>query len=221
MKTAERRGRLNGDGSGAGRTVIWTLLGAGSWLLAAIVAYAIATAATDVVRIEGADFEAHRWRLSIFVALWGLLAGASLLGITSVIFGVAPGALRRAIPWLIVGSAIAALLEFALLGWGAARFGDQGADPDLIGYTAYLAAAVAAVAVGAFAQSLAPHASLLPRLLTLAAAAVGAAMVALNVPGLFDGVEAGSIPLVMMVGASGAYVIAAGAFSLAQGRSAR
>ncbi len=218
VPAARPRNASVGAGVTGPMTLLWAFLCAGASLLAAFVAYWFAALGAGVLPIGGsdADFEIHRWTLSIFVALWGPLAAASVLGLTRVFFGaVVAGPLRGSLAWVLAGTAIAAGLEFTLLGWGSARFGQQGADPDLIGATAFLAIAVIAVAIGVFTQIVAPRACLLPRLATLGMAVIAALIVTSNVPGLSDGIEAASIPLGVMVAASGVYVSGAAAFSLA------
>ena len=200
-----------------GLSLLWAFVCVGLTMIAAALAYWIVGALVPALPLNGpdAEFEVHRWTLTLFVALWGLLATASVIGATRFLFGVADGALPRAAPWLAAGCGIAAGLEFTLLGWGAARFGSQGADPDLIGATAILAMVLVLVSIGVCAQIVTPRASLLPRIATLVAAGIGGLIVASNLPGLSDGIEASSIPLAVMVAASGVYVIGATAFSLA------
>lgn len=200
-----------------GLSLLWAFVCIGVTMVAAAAAYWIAGVLAPALPPNGpdAEFEVHRWTLTLFVALWGLLAAASVIGVTQFLFGVADGALRRAAPWLAAGCGIAAALEFTLLGWGSARFGRQGADPELIGATAFLAMVLVVVSIGVCAQIVTPRASLLARLATLAVGVIGALIVASNVPGLLDGIEAASIPLGVTVAASGVYVIGAAAFSLA------
>ena len=200
-----------------GLTLLWAFVCIGATTIAGAIAYWIAGALASALPLEGpgSGFEVHRWTLTLFVALWGLLATASVVGVTGFLFGLADGALRRATPWLAAGFGMAAGLEFTLLGWGAERFGSQGADPELLGPTALLAMVVVVVATGMCAQLVTRRAGSLPRIATVVTAGIGGLIVASNLPGLGDGIEAASIPLVVLVAASGVYMFAAAAFSLA------
>lgn len=174
--------------SGGVGVAAWGLLCVASWFASGLVAYGIGLAVGSALPAGGADadFAPHRWTMTTLVATWGLLAPASVIAVTSVMFGLPRRALRRALPWAVLAAAIAAALEFLLLGWGFARYGVQGADPDLLGPAAFLGMGLVAVGTSVVALVVAPRA-MTPRaygpavLLTLVVTAVATGMLAIGV----------------------------------------
>lgn len=186
-----------------------------SWLVSGLVAYGIGLAFASALPIAAdMEFERHRWVMSTFLAGWGVLAAASVVAVTVVMLGAPRGAIRRALPWVVAGSAIAAWLESVLLGWGFGTFGVQGADPDLLGATAFLAIALIAVATVLVAQIVVPRPHVLNVLATALVALPGSAIIALNVQTFADGGAPEKLAVLAPVVATGAYIWVALMFSV-------
>lgn len=173
---------------------IWLIVMSGVWLLVAAPALWIGGVVADVVAgadPTGSPIDQHRLRLAFAMLAWGPLSAAAMLWLTQWILGrVQRQGLRAAILLTTIASCVAAALELALVGWGAARFGEQGADPELLGWTVLLPPAVIGTALSALASTTAPRETVL-----LARGVAGlfgfliAAIVASNIPGAFDGVS--------------------------------
>src|SRR3990170_3917067 len=137
----------------SGSAATWLLLCVGAWPVAGIAGYVLAGAIASSAPFENSEpssFGQHRLTMTLWVAAWAPIAGA-------IIIGLAGGVRRwRLTAWVLAGSAAGAAVEFTLLAWGEARYGDQGADPDLLGATRFLSWFVVASTVTVVARSVAP-----------------------------------------------------------------
>ena len=150
-----------------------------------------------------------RLDLALFLLLISLFGSLAALASARLVFGRWPAVPPVAILVAGVGVALAIAVELALHEWARVRFGSY-YDPDMVGWTAGLAYALALSAAVSFAVLIAPHGAAEPPLL----GAIGLAVpiwlaVGLNVPGLLDGIELESWPLAILVGLSGVYALAA------------
>jgi len=150
---------------------------------------------------------------------WGLLAIGGLLLFARSSFGAWPRIGSDAVTLAIVGLLLAGALDAVLHAWADERFGLFSAR--LIGPTAGLFAAVVASAVAGFAVFVAPAgARLVPALVSVVAALAAVGVVMLNVPGVLDGIEPGSLPLAALVLASAAYALGVAWVAVRHTRSA-
>jgi hypothetical protein len=140
-----------------------------------------------------------------------LIWGAAVLAGTLVL---ARGAFGRWLPvsWsaltlAVVGLTLAGLLDESLHGWALGRFGVF--DWDLLGPTAGLFALLVGSSVAGFGVLVAPRgASLPPLVFAVGGAVLSGLVVAINMPGLGDGLGADSVLPALLVGAGGAYALA-------------
>lgn len=138
--------------------------------------------------------------------VWGtsVLAGALVL---------ARGAFGRwlPVPWsaltmALVGIVLAGLLDESLHGWALGRFGVF--DWDVVGPTAGLSALLVGSTAAGFGVLVAPRgASLPPLAFAVGGALLSGLVVAMNMPGLGDGLSADSVLAALGVGACGAYAL--------------
>lgn len=154
----------------------------------------------------------HVAALGVCAFAWVLGSGLLALAAARLAFGgwceVRLGA------WLVllVGAFVSAGQIAVLADWTIARFGYS--DPDFVGPTFLLFAVVAGVAVAAFGVQVAPRGAAWPPLLAaLGGAALGAAIMLSNVPGLADGLGSDSVPLAGMMAAAAVYIGAVGILS--------
>lgn len=147
-----------------------------------------------------------RYDLAAVLAVNGAasLAGVQLLGRAVLGGQLRPRGGAVALPF--IGLALAIAAELALHEWAEARFGYY--DAEMVWWTAGLAPTLVLVAVAAFGVLIAPPRALAPPLAGLALAVAGVLfIVASNVPGLRDGLDADSWPLASFVGLSGLYAL--------------
>lgn len=138
--------------------------------------------------------------------VWGAVATAGVLAAAQLLFGRWPTISWWATIAAGAGLVVAGLEAGALRDWSIGRFGVF--DADLVGPSAGLFALVVASAVAAFAVFVAPRRASLPPLLVAVGAALAAGVVVTtNVPGLDDGLAADSVPLALLVAASGGYTV--------------
>lgn len=176
------------------------------WLVFALVAWLLAAPAlVFLAQLVGDD---HRLELTILQPMWGVAGAAALLLAGRVTFGRWLSVGLFAIGWLAGGLLIASLIEFTLIGWGSVRFGQQGADPELLGVTRWLALLVVAATVTGFATVIAPPGAARPPFIALIlSAGIALLVVASNVPGAANGIQPESWPLAVAIGLVGAYVV--------------
>ena len=106
----------------------------------------------------------------------------------------------------LIGLVLAGLLEASLHGWSVARFGVF--EWQMIGPTAALFAVIVGSAASGFGVLVAPRgASLPPLLMAIGGALVSGLVVALNLPGLGDGIETASVVPALLIAAGGAYAL--------------
>jgi hypothetical protein len=106
----------------------------------------------------------------------------------------------------LVGLVLAGLLEASLHAWAATRFGVFAWE--LVGPTAGLFAVTVGSAAAGFGVLVAPpRASLPPLLLAVGGALLSGLVVAVNMPGLSDGIGAASVVPALLVAAGGAYAL--------------
>lgn len=146
--------------------------------------------------------------LAVVLAING---AASLVGVQLLGRALLARALRRPSVGMLVpvaGVILAIAVELTLHEWAETRFGHY--DSELIWWTAGLSPVLILTAVASFGALVAPRGALVPPLVGLALAVMAVMfIVASNVPGLGDGIDAGSWPLASLVGASAAYAVAA------------
>lgn len=166
----------------------------GVWLIVAPLALWIGGLAADALPTAGlavGTIEQHRLKLTFAMLAWGPLSAAVMLWFTHAVLGrVRRQGLIVAIVLTALASGAAAIMELALVGWGAARFGEQGADPDLLGWTVLLPPAVLGAALAALVATIAPREAVsVARAVASLIGLVILAIVVANVPGAFDGVS--------------------------------
>lgn len=106
----------------------------------------------------------------------------------------------------LVGLPLAGLLEASLHGWALGRLGVF--SWQLLGPTAGLFALIVGSAAAGFGVLIAPRrASLPPLVFAVGGALLSGLVVAMNMPGLGDGLGAGSVLPALLVGAAGAYAL--------------
>jgi len=161
----------------------------------------------------------HLTEVAVWSVVWG---GLSLIGVLiagRLAFGawltLHPAALMIA----TIGIALSAIVHVVLQQWEIARFGVP--EPEYVGWTAGLFAALVGLAVAAFGAFIAPRPVIV---WPLAAALLGAAgvgfVVLANLPGLRDGIADDSGPLAIWVGLSGLYALAVGGLAIRHAFSA-
>jgi hypothetical protein len=120
---------------------------------------------------------------------------------------------RRSLPmtWpslalAIAGLVLAGLLEASLHDWALTRLGVF--EWRLIGPTAGLFAVIVGSAVAGFGVLVAPRGgTLAPLVMAVGGALVSGLVVAMNMPGLGDGMEPGSVVPALLIAAGGAYAL--------------
>jgi hypothetical protein len=144
-------------------------------------------------------------------AVLAINGAASLVGVQLLGSALLGRALRRPGVGLLVplvGVILAIAVELTLHEWAEARFGHY--DSELIWWTAALSPTLIVTGVASFGALVAPRDALVPPLVGLALAVTAVMLiVASNVPGLGDGIDAASWPLASLVGASAVYAVAA------------
>lgn len=138
--------------------------------------------------------------------IWGaaVLGGAIILGRGA--FGRWLHVSWAALAVALAGLVLAGLLEASLHGWSIERFGVFAWD--LVGPTAGLFAVIVGSSAAGFGVLLAPRgASLPPLIFAVGAALFSGLVVALNMPGLGNGVGPGSVASALLVAAGGAYAL--------------
>jgi hypothetical protein len=140
--------------------------------------------------------------------IWGGVVLAGVLLLARVLFN---RWLRVPLPALIlalVGLGLAGLLEASLHAWALERFATF--SWQLIGPTAGLFAIIVGCATASFGVLVAPRgASLPPLILAVGGTLVSGLVVAVNIPGLRDGLDAASLLPASLVAAGGAYALVA------------
>lgn len=138
--------------------------------------------------------------------IWGgaVLGGALLLA--RVVFSRWLHVAWPALVLALVGLVLAGSLEASLHAWALDRFATF--NWRLIGPTAGLFAVIVGSAVAGFAVLLAPRgASLPPLMFAVGGALLSGLVVAVNMPGLGDGIEPESVAPALLVAAGGAYAL--------------
>lgn len=154
----------------------------------------------------------HVAALGVWAFAWVLGGGLLALAAARLAFGTWCEVRLGAWLVLLVGAFVSAGQIAVLADWTIARFGYN--EWDIPGPTSLLFAVVAGVAVAGFGVQVAPRGAAWPPLLAaLGGAALGAAIMLSNVPGLRDGLAADSVPLAGMMAAAAVYIGAVGILS--------
>lgn len=147
----------------------------------------------------------HGMALGIWALAWVLVTGMLALLAARIAFGSWPPVLLGGWLVLLVGAVVSAANLWVLVEWSIARYGAS--DPDYIGPTTGLFAAVAAMAVAGFGVQVAPRWAVWAPMLAVAGGMVLAISILLkNVPGLADGLARDSGPLAVVTVAAALYV---------------
>lgn len=148
----------------------------------------------------------HAVDMALWPPVWG---GLSLIGVEAagrIAFGrwLRPNLVASS--FAIAGIVLSSIVLLAVQQWTIGRFGYP--DPDFVGATAWLFAALVALAVATFAALVAPaRAVLWPLIACLWAAFVVLVMVASNIPALADGIADDSWPLAASVALASLYAL--------------
>lgn len=147
----------------------------------------------------------HPSSLGVWAFSWVVGSGLVALAAARVVFGrwleVRPGA------WLllVVGAILSGASEVILAQWTIAKFGMN--DSDVVGPMWYLFGFIAGVAVAGFGVQVAPRwAAWAPLVAVVGGAAIGAAIILSNLPGLSDGLGRHSGPLAVVTAAAATYL---------------
>ena len=154
---------------------------------------------------------------SVMLGLWALfwVPTSSLLALVAARVTVGTPPAVRALAWVVVvlGALASAAHVWAVADWSISRYGFS--DPDYIGPTFALFAAVAATAVAGFEVQVAPRRAIwLPFVALVGVAAQAIAIISRNLPGLADGLGRDSGPLAVATVAAGLYIGAVGVISI-------
>ncbi len=154
----------------------------------------------------GAGTPVHGFMLATHVVACGILSAGLIAAVAAALYGHETRPDSRAVSFLAVGIAVAAIAEFALHEWARARFGVF--SPDYVGGTVWLPAALLVVSLLGFATLAAPPNARLLLKLTLALAALWVvAILGPNIVGALDGVSAESLPLALAMVAASAFTL--------------
>jgi hypothetical protein len=138
--------------------------------------------------------------------IWGTAVLLGALVLARGAFGRWLSVPRSALAVALLGLTLAGLLEASLHGWALGRFGVYGWQ--LLGPTAGLFALIVGSTAAGFGVLIAPRrASLPPLVLAVGGALLSGLVVAVNMPGLGDGLSADSVLPALLVGAGGAYAL--------------
>jgi hypothetical protein len=179
-------------------------LGAASpwfWALGSLVWYVASAYVTlpVVAAIPAAQFLLHP-------LIWGGAVLGGVLLLARVVFRRSALVRWPSLVLALAGLLLAGMLEASLHDWAVTRFGVFAWR--MIGPTAGLFAVIVGSAVSGFGVLVAPRGASLPPLVTaIAGALVSGLVVAVNMPGLGDGIEPGSVVPALLVAAGGAYAL--------------
>jgi hypothetical protein len=178
------------------------------WTLGSFVAFFVAFAASILATATVlAALAPESYTLAPGIVVWSLASAAAVVLLARLLFWTWPRLSATAIGTVVIGALLAGGLELTLRAWAIDRFGQF--DDDLIGPTTWLFVIVCGQTVAAFAAMVAPRGAETPPLVLAAiGAALIAATVALNLPGLADGIAPESAGLAVAVGLSAVYAVA-------------
>jgi len=155
----------------------------------------------------------HLVEMAAWSPIWGVLSVLGVLVAAQLALGTWLRPSPVAFGVAAFGIGLSAVLNVVLQQWEIARFGIT--EPELVGLTAGLFAVLIGLAVAGFAALIAPRRLIGWPLAAFALGFVGVAIIVLsNVPGLRDGIAAGSWPLAICVGLSGVYALVTGGLVL-------
>ena len=138
--------------------------------------------------------------------IWGTTVLGGVIFLARGAFGRWPHVSWTALAVALAGLALAGLLEASLHGWSIERFGLFAWD--LVGPTAGLFALIVGSSAAGFGVLVAPRgASLPPLIFAVGGALLSGLVVALNIPGLGDGLGSESVVPALLVGGGGAYAL--------------
>jgi hypothetical protein len=180
-------------------------LSAGTFLVGGIATLILATAFETLVLVPagvvaGAGSLTHGIMLAGHVTLWGLISGSITLVGARMLAAGSP--ISRRARWLfIIGILAAAGLQFAVHEYGRARF--DYFDPSAVGPTSLLPLVLVAMTT-AWVGVLVSRARVAIVWAAFGLSSLSAlAIFALNLPGIDDGIEAGSLPLAVAIALAG------------------
>jgi hypothetical protein len=146
----------------------------------------------------GTSIQRHGVGLAITMLLFALLGATGVVILRRALLGPVR---RRELARVLVTASVAGVAgfvgELAIVGWGIERFGEQGADPDLLREAAFVPILTVLTGLAGSMRALAARGTprRLTTALTVAMAGLVVAMVLLNVPGAFDGIGPGGTGL--------------------------
>ena len=156
------------------------------------------------------------------LAVWAISAGGAIVLAARATRDGWPSGLNWGILLLLGAFGTAVAVEVTLMRWAYDRFGEQAADPELIGLSSWLSAMVVMVGLGALAAAVLPSAGgAAARALTAVASLGVLLVVASNVPGAMDGVTPLGVPMGIAMVAAAVVAVLAASVSVVQGRSVR
>lgn len=155
----------------------------------------------------------HLLDLTLLSIIWGALSLAGVVVGGRLVLGAWLPVRWSALTVAALGIGLSAAVSVALNQWQVERFGYP--DPDLVGWTFGLFAVLVGVGTAGFGVFIAPpRARIWPMLATSAGMALTLLIVAVNLPGLADGIERQSWPLAVLIAASGLYAVGVGMLGL-------
>lgn len=155
----------------------------------------------------------HAVTLGVWALAWVPASGLLVLPGARVALGTWLEVRTAAWVVLLLGALVSAAHIWLLVDWAIARYGYS--DPDFIGATFSLFAAVAGVAVAGFGVQVGPRwAVWVPMLALVGGVALAIPIMASNIPGLADGLGADSGPLAAATVAAAVYIGAVGILSI-------
>ena len=156
------------------------------------------------------------------LAVWAISAGGTIVLAARAARDDWPSGLIRGIVLLLGAVGTAFAVEVTMMRWAYERFGEQAADPELIGLSSWLSAMVVVVGLSALAAAVLPSAGgAAGRVLTAVASLGVLLVVASNVPGAMDGVTALGVPMGIAMVAAAALAVIAAVVSGVRGRLVR
>jgi hypothetical protein len=165
--------------------------------------------ALPVGSIVGSAFgESAIVRLSVAAGVWPLAASLTTLALARLLLdGRAKPGLGRPLAFVILGSVASAACAALLVAWTEGHFGPT-FDPEYVGPTLWLPVLAGVVTVGGtWMLGLTAKPAGLGILGVAAASALIAVLALQNLPGLFDGVTAKGIPLMLAFASAGGVVL--------------
>jgi hypothetical protein len=191
-------------GNPLARGVAWTALSLFAFAAALFATLPVLVAAQLLVDVP------HLTQMTLWSVVWGLLSMAGVLVAARLAFGQWLSISPLAILLAATGVALSAIVHVVLQQWEIQRFGLV--EPDNVGLTAGLFALLIGLSTAAFGAMVAPKTvRAWPAAATVAGAVAVAGVVALNLPGLDDGLAQESWPLAIWLSFSLAYALVAAA----------